>query len=60
MLVKHVLLHLMLPCSLVVLPGTHSQINLERSKSRMGTFVEAGTIAEANPDEGSVSFDNYT
>ncbi|XP_063318951.1 kinocilin [Pelmatolapia mariae] len=33
--------------------GTHSQINLERSKSRMGTFVEAGTIAEANPDEGT-------
>ncbi|KAI9544716.1 kinocilin isoform X2 [Pseudochaenichthys georgianus] len=33
--------------------GTQSQLNLERSKSRMGTFVEGGPMAEANPDEGT-------
>ncbi|XP_056277822.1 kinocilin isoform X1 [Pseudoliparis swirei] len=33
--------------------GTQSQLNLERSKSRMGTFVEGGPAAEANPDEGT-------
>lgn len=31
---------------------TQSQLNLERSKSRMGTFVEGGPMAETNPDEG--------
>lgn len=34
------------------LTGTQSQLNLERSKSRMGTFVEGGPMAETNPDEG--------
>lgn len=42
----------MLIGSLFVLPGTQSQLNLERSKSRMGTFVEGGPTAEPNPDEG--------
>lgn len=32
--------------------ATQSQLNLERSKSRMGTFVEGGPMAETNPDEG--------
>ncbi|XP_076000880.1 kinocilin [Genypterus blacodes] len=32
--------------------GTQSQLNLERSKSRMGTFVDSGPNAENNPDEG--------
>lgn len=31
---------------------TQSQLNLERSKSRMGTFVEGGPTAETNADEG--------
>ncbi|GLD51090.1 kinocilin isoform X1 [Lates japonicus] len=35
--------------------GTQSQLNLERSKSRMGTFVEGGPMAETNPDEGTSS-----
>ncbi|XP_070701919.1 kinocilin [Pempheris klunzingeri] len=35
--------------------GTQSQLNLERSKSRMGTFVEGGPTAETNPDEGTSS-----
>ncbi|XP_069367745.1 kinocilin isoform X1 [Paralichthys olivaceus] len=35
--------------------GTQSQLNLERCKSRMGTFVEGGPMAEANPDEGTSS-----
>nr|XP_020451375.1 kinocilin [Monopterus albus] len=35
--------------------GTQSQLNLERSKSRMGTFVEGGPRAEPNPDEGTSS-----
>ncbi|XP_035994082.1 kinocilin isoform X2 [Fundulus heteroclitus] len=35
--------------------GTQSHIQLERSKSRMGTFVEGGPTAEPNPDEGSVT-----
>lgn len=29
-----------------------TQLNLERSKSRMGTFMEGGPKAEANPEEG--------
>ncbi|XP_037538182.1 kinocilin [Nematolebias whitei] len=33
--------------------GTQSQIQLERSKSRMGTFVEGGPVSEPNPDEGT-------
>lgn len=37
---------------LFVLAGTQSQLNLERSKSRIGTFVEGGPMAETNPDEG--------
>ncbi|XP_026230026.1 kinocilin isoform X1 [Anabas testudineus] len=32
---------------------TQSQLNLERSKSRMGTFVEGGPMAETNPEEGT-------
>ncbi|KAK2895260.1 hypothetical protein Q8A73_014748 [Channa argus] len=32
---------------------TQTQLNLERSKSRMGTFVEGGPMAETNPDEGT-------
>ena len=39
-------------CSPLLSAGTQSQLNLERSKSRMGTFVEGGPMAEANPDEG--------
>ncbi|XP_030608792.1 kinocilin [Archocentrus centrarchus] len=35
--------------------GTQSQIHLERSKSRMGTFVEGRPMAEAKPDEGTSS-----
>ncbi|XP_029930879.1 kinocilin [Myripristis murdjan] len=35
--------------------GTQSQLNLERSKSRMGTFVDGGPMAEANADEGTSS-----
>ncbi|KAM4556970.1 kinocilin isoform 2-T2 [Fundulus diaphanus] len=35
--------------------GTQSHLQLERSKSRMGTFVEGGPTAEPNPDEGSVT-----
>ncbi|XP_034558324.1 kinocilin [Notolabrus celidotus] len=35
--------------------GTQSQLNLERSKSRMGTFVEGGAMAETNADEGTSS-----
>ncbi|XP_072219064.1 kinocilin [Leuresthes tenuis] len=30
-----------------------SQIQLERSKSRLGTFVEGGPMAEPSPDEGT-------
>lgn len=37
---------------LVLFPVTQSQLNLDRSKSRMGTFVEGGPMAETNPDEG--------
>ena len=38
----------------MISPGTQiqSQIQLERSKSRMGTFVEGGPMAEPSPDEG--------
>lgn len=32
--------------------GTQSQLNLEHSKSRMGTFIEGGPMADTNPDEG--------
>lgn len=32
--------------------GNISQLNLERSKSRMGTFVEGGPVPDTNPDEG--------
>ncbi|KAG8014173.1 hypothetical protein GBF38_016507 [Nibea albiflora] len=32
---------------------TQSQLNLERTKSRMGTFVEGGAVGESNPDEGT-------
>ncbi|XP_028832925.1 kinocilin isoform X2 [Denticeps clupeoides] len=32
--------------------GTQSQLNLERSKSRMGTFVDSGTATEALPEDG--------
>ncbi|XP_054870238.1 kinocilin [Amphiprion ocellaris] len=35
--------------------GTQSQMNLERSKSRMGTFVEGGPVTEINPEEGTSS-----
>ncbi|XP_024290009.1 kinocilin [Oncorhynchus tshawytscha] len=35
--------------------ATQSQLNLERSKSRMGTFVDAGPMAEASADEGTSS-----
>ncbi|XP_005796148.2 kinocilin isoform X1 [Xiphophorus maculatus] len=35
--------------------GTQSQLQLERSKSRMGTFVEGGPAAEPNPEEGTSS-----
>ncbi|KAM7379353.1 hypothetical protein PAMP_004915 [Pampus punctatissimus] len=38
--------------------GTQSQLNLERPKSRMGTFIEGGPMAETNPtnpDEGTSS-----
>ncbi|CAL9688670.1 unnamed protein product [Knipowitschia caucasica] len=34
--------------------GTQSQLNVERTKSRMGTFVEGGRPGE-NPDEGTSS-----
>lgn len=39
-------------CFPLVSSGTQSQIQLERSKSRMGTFVEGGPMSEPNPDEG--------
>ncbi|XP_028283338.1 kinocilin [Parambassis ranga] len=35
--------------------GTQSQLNLERSKSRMGTFVDGGPMPETNPGEGTSS-----
>ncbi|XP_040000161.1 kinocilin [Xiphias gladius] len=35
--------------------GTQSQLNLERSKSCMGTLVEGGPMAAANPAEGTSS-----
>ncbi|KAF7664885.1 hypothetical protein LDENG_00163220 [Lucifuga dentata] len=35
--------------------GTQSQLDLERSKSRTGTFVGTGPMAENNPDEGTSS-----
>ncbi|CAN9503512.1 unnamed protein product [Ophioblennius macclurei] len=41
------------PADVLRREGTQSQINLERSKSRMGTLVEGGVMAETNPDEGT-------
>ncbi len=41
-----------LSVSCALLAGTQSQLNLERSKSRMGTFIDGGPMAETNPDEG--------
>lgn len=38
------------------LTGNQSQLNLEHSKSRMGTFVEGGPMSDTNPDEG---YKNY-
>ncbi|CAG5896696.1 kinocilin [Menidia menidia] len=35
--------------------GTQSQIQLERSKSRMGTFTEGGPVSDPSPDEGTSS-----
>ncbi|CAL8280025.1 unnamed protein product [Lota lota] len=35
--------------------GTQSQLNLERTKSRMGTFVDSGAAGEGNPEEGTSS-----
>ncbi|XP_046883202.1 kinocilin isoform X2 [Hypomesus transpacificus] len=35
--------------------ATQSQMNLEYSKSRMGTFVDPGHVAEVSPDEGTSS-----
>ncbi|KAK0135501.1 Kinocilin [Merluccius polli] len=35
--------------------GTQSQLNLERTKSRMGTFVDGGAAGEGNPEEGTSS-----
>ncbi|XP_037644293.1 kinocilin [Sebastes umbrosus] len=43
------------PVETVRREGTQSQLNLERSKSRMGTFVEGGPTAEPNPEEGTSS-----
>ncbi|TKS79806.1 hypothetical protein D9C73_013963 [Collichthys lucidus] len=37
-----------------------SQVNLERTKSRMGTFVEGGPVGETNPDEGHTGRLNST
>lgn len=54
-LMKHAVLYQLLLCVCLFscgLAGTQSQLNLERSKSRMGTFVEGGPMAETNPDEG--------
>lgn len=41
---------------MLFLAGNQSQLNLERSKSRMGTFVEGGPMSDTNPDEG---YKNY-
>ncbi|KAM3865861.1 kinocilin [Diretmus argenteus] len=41
------------PAETVRREGTQSQLNLERSKSRMGTFADSGPAAEANPIEGT-------
>ncbi|XP_029381497.1 kinocilin [Echeneis naucrates] len=43
------------PIEIIRREGTQSQLNLERSKSRMGTFLEGATMPEANPDEGTSS-----
>ncbi|KAM6918610.1 kinocilin isoform 1-T1 [Xenentodon cancila] len=41
------------PAETLTREGT--QIQLEHSKSRMGTFVEGGPVAGPNPDEGTSS-----
>ncbi|MEQ2246682.1 hypothetical protein ILYODFUR_001881 [Ilyodon furcidens] len=43
------------PAEILRREGTQSQLQLEHSKSRMGTFVEGGPMAEPNPDEGSAT-----
>ncbi|XP_047225283.1 kinocilin isoform X1 [Girardinichthys multiradiatus] len=43
------------PAEILRREGTQSQLQLEHSKSRMGTFVEGGPMAEPNPDEGTSS-----
>ncbi|XP_055058532.1 kinocilin [Misgurnus anguillicaudatus] len=41
------------PVATLTREGTQSQLNVERSKSRMGTFVEiAPTVAEGSQDDG--------
>ncbi|XP_076122877.1 kinocilin isoform X2 [Alosa pseudoharengus] len=35
--------------------GTQSQLNLERSKSRIGTCVDSGTVPDALPEDGPSS-----
>ncbi|NP_001121849.1 kinocilin [Danio rerio] len=42
------------PAAILTREGTQSQLNVERSKSRMGTFVEtaASTAAEGSQDDG--------
>ncbi|XP_046883201.1 kinocilin isoform X1 [Hypomesus transpacificus] len=42
-------------CCGPLLTATQSQMNLEYSKSRMGTFVDPGHVAEVSPDEGTSS-----
>ncbi|MED6273146.1 hypothetical protein CHARACLAT_003699 [Characodon lateralis] len=43
------------PAEILRREGTQSQLQLEHSKSRMGTFMEGGPMAEPNPDEGTSS-----
>ncbi|MEQ2302658.1 hypothetical protein AMECASPLE_008930 [Ameca splendens] len=43
------------PAEILRREGTQSQLQLEHSKSRMGTFVEGGPMAEPNTDEGTSS-----
>ncbi|XP_068195956.1 kinocilin [Antennarius striatus] len=33
--------------------GTHCQLNLKRSKSQMGTFVDGGPMVGSNPEEST-------
>ncbi|XP_048102826.1 kinocilin isoform X2 [Alosa alosa] len=35
--------------------GTQSQLNLERSKSRIGTCIDSGTVPDALPEDGPSS-----